>query len=74
MANVTPAIKRIMTKGEWRFDGKGYLASRIASESWLRLQSGAKRLRNAYILYGTAQVLTKTANEKGLPLPFPILI
>ena len=31
MANVTPAIKRIMTKGEWRFDGRGYLASRVAS-------------------------------------------
>ena len=31
MANVTPAIKRIMTKGEWRFDGSGYLAHRIAS-------------------------------------------
>ena len=32
MANVTPAILRMMTKGAWRFDGKGYLASRIATD------------------------------------------
>lgn len=31
MGNATPAIQRIMTKGEWRFDGKGYLASRIST-------------------------------------------
>ena len=52
--NVTPAIKQIMTKGEWRFDGKGYLASRIASNP--TVAEWRKRLRNAYILYGTAQV------------------
>lgn len=32
-ANVTPAIQRIMTRGHWRFDGEGYLASRMMSNT-----------------------------------------
>lgn len=32
-ANVTPAIQRIMTRGEWRFDGEGYLANRMMNHS-----------------------------------------
>lgn len=28
-ANATPAIKRIMSRGEWKFDGDGYLSTRI---------------------------------------------
>ena len=72
MANVTPAIKRIMTKGEWRFDGHGYLASRIASSPMVA--EWRKEVRNVYIAMEPRRSLILHSNEKGLPLLFPILI
>lgn len=32
-ANVTPALQRIMTRGQWRFDGDGYLSDRMMRDS-----------------------------------------
>ena len=51
MANVTPAIKRIMTKGEWRFDGTGYLASHRFQSNGSRV---AQEVRNGYALWNRA--------------------
>ncbi len=47
MANVTPALQRIMTRGDWKFDGKGYLAHRIASHPQVQAwqQEASERLQ-----------------------------
>ena len=37
MANVTPGLKRIMTRGDWKFDGDGYLAHRVAIDPMVNL-------------------------------------
>ncbi len=37
MANVTPALQRIMTRGDWKFDGDGYLANRVASNPLVQM-------------------------------------
>ena len=37
MANVTPGLKRIMTRGDWKFDGDGYLAHRVAMDPMVNL-------------------------------------
>ena len=34
--NVTPSIKRLMTRGTWKFDGDGYLAQRIVENSTVK--------------------------------------
>ena len=36
-ANATPAIERIMTRGQWRYDGDGSLAHRIAQNNQVQL-------------------------------------
>ena len=36
MSNATPAIQRIMLRGEWLFDGDGYLANRIMQDPKIR--------------------------------------
>ena len=73
MANVTPAIKRIMTKGEWRFDGTGYLAARIASNPTVAEWRKEGYATATYFMEPRGSLI-ESQTKKGPPLPFPIPI